>query len=112
MQQQFKDKSALIVKAQLPPVVQLSSAANKATPVVYNPKQCPCCKQETMESLMRFNRRGPPADWKEQAADMLACMPGNKKKLHNIMATQAYACTIKKNINTRHIKKTTTEARL
>jgi len=25
-----------------------------------------------METLMRFKRRGPPANWKERAADLLA----------------------------------------
>jgi hypothetical protein len=67
-----KQKSALVIKAQLPQQVQLSPAATtEAAPVPYNPTQCPCCKKETMETVMRFNRRGPPADWKQLAKDLL-----------------------------------------
>jgi len=66
-----KIKSALIIKAQLPLAVQLSAPGNKATLVIYNPKQCPCCKKETMATLMRFNRRGPPVDWKALVIDLL-----------------------------------------
>ena len=66
-----KQKSAVIIKAQLPTAVQQCIPYNKATPIAYNPKQCPCCKKETMQTVMRFNRRGPPADWKELAADLL-----------------------------------------
>lgn len=69
-----KIKSAVIIKAQLPVAVQLSTVAAKTTPVIYNPKQCPCCKKETMETVMRFCRRGPPVDWKELATDLLACI--------------------------------------
>ena len=69
-----KQKSALIIKAQLPPAVQQCAPATKATPIAYNPKQCPCCKKETMETVMRFNRRGPPVDWKELATDLLTCI--------------------------------------
>ncbi len=69
-----KGKSAVMIKAQLPAQVQLTIPANKAIPVAYNPKQCPCCKKETMETVMRFNRRGPPVDWKELATDLLACI--------------------------------------
>ena len=70
-----KIKSAIVIKAQLPPsVAQLFVAITRATPVAYNPKQCPCCKKETMETLMRFNRRGPPENWREMAANLLAGM--------------------------------------
>ena len=68
-----KYKSALIIKEQLPQVNKPSSvAADKAAPVAYNPKQCPQCKKETMETVMRFTRRGPPAGWEEIATDLLA----------------------------------------
>jgi hypothetical protein len=69
-----KIKSALVIKAQLPLAANLSAVVTKATPVAYNPKQCPCCRKETMQTVMRFKRRGPPADWKELAADLLACI--------------------------------------
>ena len=70
-----KDKSALVIKAQLPVPIQLPPIAGvKAILAAYNPKQCPCCKKETMETVMRFNGRGPPADWKELATDLLSCI--------------------------------------
>jgi hypothetical protein len=73
----LKIKSALVIKAQLPPSAeQLSGVITKAAPAAYNPRQCPCCKKETMETLMRFNRRGPPANWKERAAILLTGMKG------------------------------------
>jgi len=69
-----KIKSGEIIKAQLPDPVQLPEPVSKAPPVIYNPKQCPCCKKETMERVMQFNRRGPPVDWKGLATDLLACI--------------------------------------
>ena len=66
-----KEKSALIVKAQVPALRQPPAAISKASPEPFNPKQCPCCKKETMETVMRFNRRGPPAQWKEMALDLM-----------------------------------------
>ena len=69
-----KIKSALVIKAQLPQMAKPPEAITKAAPAPYNPNQCPCCKKETMETLMRFNRRGPPDNWKEMAADLLAGM--------------------------------------
>ena len=70
-----KVKSGLIIKAQLPPqMAKPFDEITKAAPEPYNPDQCPCCKKETMETVMRFNRRGPPANWKEMAADLLAGM--------------------------------------
>lgn len=61
-----KVKSALIIKEQLPWQVQ-QALVNKAAPEPYNPKLCPCCRKETMETLMDFDRRGPPTGWKEKA---------------------------------------------
>lgn len=70
-----KIKSALVIKAQLPlQMAKPFGVITKAAPQPYNPNQCPCCKKETMETLMRFNRRGPPENWKEMAADLLAAM--------------------------------------
>jgi hypothetical protein len=37
----------------------------------YNSKECPCCKKETMHTLMQFNHRGPPQKLIEMAADLL-----------------------------------------
>jgi hypothetical protein len=69
-----KVKSTRVIKAQLPPSAAQLFGITKAAPAAYNPRQCPCCKKETMETLMCFNRRGPPADWKERAAGLLAGM--------------------------------------
>jgi hypothetical protein len=70
-----KIKSALVIKAQLPAQIKYRfDPITKAAPEPYNPKRCPCCKKETMETLMRFNRRGPPANWKEMAVELLAAM--------------------------------------
>jgi hypothetical protein len=33
-----------------------------------------CKEKETMETIMRFNRRGPPPDWKQMAMDLLSCI--------------------------------------
>lgn len=67
-----KQKSALIIKAQLPAQIQLPAVGiTKSAPVPYNPHQCPCCKKETMERLMRFNMRGPPVGWKILAINLL-----------------------------------------
>jgi hypothetical protein len=70
-----KIKSSLLIKAQLPALAAppLEDSA-RAIAVAYNPKQCPCCKKQTMETVMRFKRRGPPVDWKELATDLLECI--------------------------------------
>jgi Putative transposase/Transposase zinc-binding domain len=70
-----KIKSAVLIKAQLPlQMAKPFDTTTKAAPEPYHPNRCPCCKKETMETLMRFNRRGPPSNWKEMAADLLAAM--------------------------------------
>jgi hypothetical protein len=70
-----KQKSAVVIKAQMPAPINLPPAGTpQAFPVPYNPKQCPACKKETMETVMRFNRRGPPAEWKQLAKDLLYCI--------------------------------------
>ena len=62
--------AAIIIKQQLPeappPVV------TRPAPQPYDPNECPCCKKKTMETIMRFNRRGPPPDWQQQASNLLA----------------------------------------
>lgn len=44
---------------------------NKPRPRLFNPKECPCCKQETMKTIMSFNRRAPPGNWEELASRIL-----------------------------------------
>jgi hypothetical protein len=67
-----KNSCAIIIKAQLPQVPL--SPKHKPATIPFNPKECPCCKKETMETIMRFYLRGPPADWKEIATDILECV--------------------------------------
>jgi hypothetical protein len=70
-----KQQNALSIKAQIPEQINaLDARPDKQVPAIYNPKECPCCKKLTMETIMRFNRRGPPMDWKEMALDLLECI--------------------------------------
>lgn len=64
-----KKAKAVIIKQQLPPVP--IPIATRPRPVVFNPKQCPCCKEETMCALLHFNHRGPPCMYLALAADLL-----------------------------------------
>jgi len=77
-----KQKNILVIKQQLP-VAAERPCANKVTREPYNRKQCPCCKKETMETVMRFNRRGPPPDWMKMATDLLNCigLPSDQKNI-------------------------------
>ena len=67
-----KKTAAIIIKDQLPQAAK--PLITKPAPQPYDPKECPCCKKKTMETLMRFNRRGPPPDWKQLAMDLLECI--------------------------------------
>ena len=64
-----KKAKAVIIKEQLP-VLPIPIAA-RPKPLVFNPKQCPCCKEETMQALLHFNHRGPPSKYIAVAADLL-----------------------------------------
>jgi hypothetical protein len=65
-----KQQCAVVIKAQLKAPAQMVIIKEAAE--VFNVKQCPCCKKQSMETLMRFQRRGPPQDWKTLAQDLLA----------------------------------------
>ena len=69
-----KQRCGQVIKAQLPPIPPPAPQAGGAAPQAYNPKQCPCCKKDTMATIMVFNRRGPPAGWQQIAKDLLACI--------------------------------------
>lgn len=69
-----KETCAIIIKAQLPEGAIPVKPHTKAIPAPFNPHQCPCCKKETMQTVMRFNLRGPPADWREMAINLLNCI--------------------------------------
>lgn len=64
-----KQRCAIVIREQLPEAPVVLSTRPK--PVAYNPRQCPCCKKDTMRTLLQFNRRGPPEEWKEIAEKML-----------------------------------------
>lgn len=51
-----KTACAIAIKEQLPPMAEVKNAKQKKE--MYNPLQCPCCKKETMHTILRFNRRG------------------------------------------------------
>ena len=63
---------ASVIKEQLPPLPEVENAKPKRE--LFNPLKCPCCKKETMQTLVRYNRRGPPVDWKEEAKNLLECV--------------------------------------
>ena len=67
-----KSVCAAAIKEQLPPMMEVKHAKPKKE--IYNPLQCPCCKKETMSTILRFTRRGPPADWEEMARKILKCL--------------------------------------
>ncbi|MEI6127970.1 MAG: IS91 family transposase [Pseudomonadota bacterium] len=65
-----KAASAVVIKEQLPQVKQHTKPKKE----IYDPMQCPCCKKQTMQTLLRFNRRGPPPDWMTMAKKILECI--------------------------------------
>jgi hypothetical protein len=64
-----KTKAAVCIKQQLPEVPLIV----KTRPVLqaFDPKICPCCKEQTMHALVHFNYRGPPEAYMVIAADLL-----------------------------------------
>lgn len=70
-----KLKASEVIQAQLGAPVELP-LSGRATPTatLYDPRECPCCGKQTMETILRFQRRGPPPDWKTLAQDLLACI--------------------------------------
>jgi hypothetical protein len=50
---------------------ELKIKAEKSLAVIYNPLVCPCCKKETMITLLNFDMRGPPPNWKTKSIDLL-----------------------------------------
>lgn len=66
-----KGKCAELVKAQLPAIKIPAYIKPKAKPEPYNPNQCPCCKQTTMQTLIHFKNKPPPWYWQQLAKDLL-----------------------------------------
>ena len=69
-----KKRKAELIKAQLPAIKIPAYIKPKAKPEPYNPKQCPCCKKDTMQTIMQFKNKPPPVYWQQLAADLLQCM--------------------------------------
>ena len=67
-----KAACAAVIKEQLPPLPEIKNIKPKHE--IYNPLQCPHCKKETMQTILRFNRRGPPEDWQQMAKNILKCI--------------------------------------
>lgn len=68
-----KKENAVVIKSLLPAAKPLPFIRQKEKPKPYNPKQCPCCNKETMQTIMHFKNRPPPANWQELAKDLLEC---------------------------------------
>ena len=67
-----KHRCAQKIKAQLPPIKTPAYLKPKAKPAPCNPRQCPGCKKETMQTILHFKNRPPPAYWQQLATDLLA----------------------------------------
>jgi len=72
-----KKAAAITITAQLPEASK--PVSTRPAPQLFNPNECPCCRKETMQTIMRFNRRGPPADWEQLAKDLLECITTKKE---------------------------------
>jgi Putative transposase/Transposase zinc-binding domain len=68
-----KKQASVCIKEQLPQAAPACVSTRPATQP-FNPKECPCCKKETLHRLMHFNYRGPPQKCMEVAADILYAM--------------------------------------
>ena len=67
-----KERSLALIWEQLPAQsLPVNGCEINADKNAYNPRQCPCCKKETMQTVMHFSRRGPPAGWRALAMDLL-----------------------------------------
>lgn len=67
-----KARCRVLIKAQLPELPVVKSI--KRNREIFNPLQCPCCKKNTMRTILRFNRRGPPKGWEQLAEKTLECL--------------------------------------
>jgi Putative transposase/Transposase zinc-binding domain len=69
-----KQKCASAIKAQLPLIkipAYIKPVKNKE---IYNLHQCPACKKETMQTILLFKNKPPPAYWQQLAKDALAAI--------------------------------------
>jgi hypothetical protein len=59
------------IKAQLPAIKVPAYIKPRPPKQPYNPRQCPCCKKETMQTVLHFKNRPPPAYWQQLATNLL-----------------------------------------
>jgi hypothetical protein len=69
-----KQAHAVTIKQQLPPIVRPAYLKPKIKREPYNPKQCPCCKKDSMEILMHYKSKPPPYNWQQIATNILAAL--------------------------------------
>ena len=66
-----KQISAAKIKAQLPAIKIPAYIRPAIKKEPFNPKQCPCCKKLTMQTVLNFKNRPPPVYWQQMAIDLL-----------------------------------------
>lgn len=66
-----KQRCVIEINAQLPAIKTSEYIKSDTKKELYNPKQCPCCKKETMETIIHFKNRPPPLYWKQMAKDLM-----------------------------------------
>jgi hypothetical protein len=66
-----KKRCGELIKAQVPAIYVPAYLKAKRKKELYNPKQCPCCKKETMITVLQFKNKAPPVHWQELAAGLL-----------------------------------------
>ena len=69
-----KQRCAKEIKTQLPAIKIPAYIKPKINKEPFNPKQCPCCKKETMQTIIHFKNKPPPVYWQQLAADLLQCI--------------------------------------
>ena len=68
-----KSKCSIIIKGQLTDLTleNFQTPCCRPKPPKYDPKVCPCCKKETMRTILHFRGRPPPENWMEIAEKIL-----------------------------------------
>jgi len=69
-----KQAHAVLIKKQLPPIVRPAYLKPKIKREPYNPRQCPCCKKDSMEILLHYKSKPPPYNWLQIGTDILAAL--------------------------------------
>jgi hypothetical protein len=69
-----KQKCAAVIKAQLPAIRIPAYIKPVIKKEPFNPRQCPVCKKETMQTVLQFKNKPPPAYWQQMAKDVLAAI--------------------------------------